>query len=98
MQVIDYERYYILITYVLSFVFALSIFSRKDKEERWLMPMCLLTSIFGIALYIIFIFYRSEFATLLMNQLSTLLRIQSNTTHLLMLFVILSRGSKLWKR
>jgi len=94
---ITIERWFILILQVISLIFAIAIWSRSDKEERWLMPLCVLSSAHTILVYVIFIFFRHNFESSLLNYWSTLLRVQTSLTHAMMTFFIVSRGSKLWK-
>ena len=97
MELIALERYYILIVAILSMIFAIAIWSRKDKQERWLMPLCILSGLHTAVFYIILIWFKQEFTPSFLNQWSTLLRVHTGTIHLLLVFFVASTGSKLWR-
>jgi len=96
-MVTNIERYAILISAVYAIAMAVAIWSRKDLEERWLMPLCLLTSVHTAIFYISLIYFKHLFSAHNLNMWSTILRMHSNITHVMLLLFIASRESGLWK-
>jgi small-conductance mechanosensitive channel len=92
------ERIIILTTVVYQIVLAISIYTRKDIEERWLMPMYLANSLHTFIFYLAVVgFHEFGVPEIRFATWSRFLRMQNNISHFFMLLFIASKGKFPWK-